>query len=131
MTCNVITRPKMTGLFMGWRVFYNRRGAGESVNCKFVHTVPELEDLEDSISNSRSQLLLQIRKELTIMLRKTLTLGIGFILAVTLLSVSMVLCFTYDAEADEEWHCSLDEDPNYTCIFSATSQIQMSGLRIR
>ena len=45
------------------------------------------------------------------MLRKGLTLGIGFILAVTLLSVSMVLCFTYDAEADGEWDCFLKANP--------------------
>ena len=51
------------------------------------------------------------------MLRKALTLGIGFILAVSLLSVSMIICFTYDAEAHEEWDCTLDDDPNFSCTF--------------
>ncbi len=60
---------------------------------------PELEDLEGSIPNSRSDLLLQIRKELPIMLRKALTLGMVFIFALSLLAVSMITCFTYDAEA--------------------------------
>ena len=70
--------------------------------------VPKLEDLEGSISNSRSQLLLQIQKELTIMLRKTLPLGMVFILALSLLLVSMITCFTLDAAAHIpfpfEWH---------------------------
>ena len=69
--------------------------------------VPKLEDLEGPISSSRSQLLLQIRKELPIMLRKTLTLGL-FILALSLLLVSMITCFTLDAAAHVvfpfEWH---------------------------
>ena len=34
------------------------------------------------------------------MLRKALTLGMVFILALSLLVVSMITCFTYDAEAD-------------------------------
>ena len=33
------------------------------------------------------------------MLRKVLTLGMVFILALSLLAVSMITCFTYDAEA--------------------------------
>ena len=33
------------------------------------------------------------------MLRKALTLGMVFILALSLLAVSMITCFTYDAEA--------------------------------
>ena len=65
-------------------------------------SVPKLEDLEGSISNSRSGLLLQIRKELTTMLRKALILGMVFILALSLLVVSMITCFTYDAEAHPE-----------------------------
>ena len=48
---------------------------------------------------SESELLLQIRKEVSIMLRKALTLGMVFILALSLLAASMVTCFTYDAEA--------------------------------
>ena len=39
------------------------------------------------------------------MLRKTLTLGMVFILALSLLAVSMITCFTYDAEADGQWWC--------------------------
>ena len=39
------------------------------------------------------------------MLRKALTLGIVFILALSLLAVSMITCFTYDAEAEREWDC--------------------------
>ena len=35
------------------------------------------------------------------MLRKALTLGMVFILALSLLAVSMITCFTYDAEAGE------------------------------
>ena len=35
------------------------------------------------------------------MLRKALTLGIVFIFALSLLAVSMITCFTYDAEADD------------------------------
>ena len=38
------------------------------------------------------------------MLRKALTLGMVFILALSLLAVSMITCFTYDAEADP-LHC--------------------------
>ena len=34
------------------------------------------------------------------MLRKALTLGMVFILALSLLAVSMITCFTYEAEAD-------------------------------
>ncbi|MYE89831.1 hypothetical protein F4X33_12630 [Candidatus Poribacteria bacterium] len=37
------------------------------------------------------------------MLRKALTFGMVFILALSLLSVSMVTCFTYDADADDQW----------------------------
>ena len=39
------------------------------------------------------------------MLRKALTLGMVFILALSLLAVSMITCFTYDAEADDQWDC--------------------------
>ena len=35
------------------------------------------------------------------MLRKVLTLGMVFILALSLLAVSMITCFTYDAEAHD------------------------------
>ena len=35
------------------------------------------------------------------MLRKALILGMVFIFALSLLAVSMITCFTYDAEADE------------------------------
>ena len=40
------------------------------------------------------------------MLRKTLSLGMAFIFAVSLLLVSMVTCFTYDAEAHNLWKCT-------------------------
>ena len=39
------------------------------------------------------------------MLRKALTLGMVFILALSLLLVSMITCFTYDAEAHGPFHC--------------------------
>ena len=39
------------------------------------------------------------------MLRKALILGMVFILALSLLAVSMITCFTYDAEADVQEHC--------------------------
>ena len=39
------------------------------------------------------------------MLRKALTLGMVFILALSLLVVSMITCFTYDAEADGRFWC--------------------------
>ena len=40
------------------------------------------------------------------MLRKALTLGMVFILALSLLLVSMVTCFTYDAEAHDLCICT-------------------------
>ena len=46
------------------------------------------------------------------MLRKALTLGMVFILALSLLAVSMITCFTYDAEAGplkfghQHWNCT-------------------------
>ena len=39
------------------------------------------------------------------MLRKALTLGMVFILALSLLAVSMITCFTYDAEAHGGYNC--------------------------
>ena len=53
------------------------------------------------------------------MLRKALTLGMVFILALSLLAVSMITCFTYDAEAHGGHICThpvhgthhLGEDP--------------------
>ena len=39
------------------------------------------------------------------MLRKALTLGIVFIFALSLLLVSMVTCFTYNAEAHMGYFC--------------------------
>ena len=48
------------------------------------------------------------------MLRKALILGMVFILALSLLAVSMITCFTYEAEAHgnnhAHWHCWHDED---------------------
>ena len=55
------------------------------------------------------------------MLRKALILGMVFILALSLLAVSMITCFTYDAEADgghqgNHWSCPdigiVHHDPN-------------------
>ena len=45
------------------------------------------------------------------MLRKALILGMVFIFALSLLAVSMITCFTYDAEAHAggHWYC---EDPD-------------------
>lgn len=40
------------------------------------------------------------------MLGKTLTLGMVFILALSLLLVSMVTCFTYDAQAHDRLICT-------------------------
>ena len=48
------------------------------------------------------------------MLRKALTLGMVFIFALSLLLVSMITCFTYDAEAHPLFKCVIDED--ITCI---------------
>ena len=39
------------------------------------------------------------------MLRKALTLGMVFILALSLLAVSMITCFAYDAEAHDLFYC--------------------------
>ena len=61
------------------------------------------------------------------MLRKALTLGMVFIFALSLLLVSMITCFTYDAEAHDRWYCynatgcwyilddPLDEE-GWTCV---------------
>ena len=67
------------------------------------------------------------------MLRKTLTLGMVFIFALSLLAVSMITCLTYDAKAHAGGHghfdCWHDEDrqhfagvfhadqPNLHCTF--------------
>ena len=39
------------------------------------------------------------------MLRKVLTLGMVFILALSLLAASMITCFTYNAEAHGGYDC--------------------------
>ena len=54
------------------------------------------------------------------MLRKALTLGMVFILALSLLAVSMVTCFTYDAEAhpNGHWDC-VNPCTGATGIFNA------------
>ena len=57
------------------------------------------------------------------MLRKTLTLGMVFILAISLLSASMITCFTYEAEAHPPrcWvsiTCELDANGDLiNCVF--------------
>ena len=45
------------------------------------------------------------------MLRKALTLGMVFILALSLLAVSMITCFTYDAEAHGGYWCCNPDPP--------------------
>ena len=44
------------------------------------------------------------------MLRKALTLGMVFILVLSLLLVSMVTCFTYEAQAHDRLICTCGED---------------------
>ena len=47
------------------------------------------------------------------MLRKVLPLGMVFILALSLLAVSMITCFTYEAEAHRDFHYRcVDDDGN-------------------
>ena len=46
------------------------------------------------------------------MLRKALTLGMVFIFALSLLAVSMITCFTYDAEAHNWTH----PGDHYDCV---------------
>ncbi len=50
------------------------------------------------------------------MLRKALTLGMVFILALSLLAVSMITCFTYDAQAhpNGHWYCTHPDEPAKT-----------------
>ena len=57
------------------------------------------------------------------MLRKALTFGMVVILALSLLAVSMITCFTYDAEAHNYTHtgdhydCTHPKDPPGTFHF--------------
>ncbi len=44
------------------------------------------------------------------MLRKVLTVGMVFILALSLLSVSLITCFTYDAQAHGGYKCLNTDD---------------------
>ena len=56
------------------------------------------------------------------MLRKALILGMVFIFGLSLLAVSMITCFTYDAEADAaqpdlghgHWNCKLIDEEGRT-----------------
>ena len=73
------------------------------------------------------------------MLRKALTLGMVFILALSLLAVSMITCFTYDSEADAgahgHFHCehrvtgatvtahAHPGDPPWDCIFEGAEHV--------
>ena len=73
------------------------------------------------------------------MLRKALTLGMVFILALSLLAVSMITCFTYDSEADAghhgHFHCEHHAtganatfhahpgDPPWDCIFEDAGHV--------
>ena len=57
------------------------------------------------------------------MLRKALTLGMVFILALSLLAVSMITCFTYEAEAVKEWYCWNGNG----CWFITTTEIEADG----
>lgn len=56
------------------------------------------------------------------MLRKTLTLGMVFILALSLLAVSMITCLTYDAQADDWFWCT-----NGTCEYYVDYIIEADG----
>ena len=49
------------------------------------------------------------------MLRKALTLGMVVILALSLLAVSMITCFTYEAEAHDVEDCDII---GWICIFN-------------
>ena len=54
------------------------------------------------------------------MLRKALTLGMVFILVLSLLAVSMITCFTYDADADDQWDCEII---GWICLFGVCEPI--------
>ena len=55
------------------------------------------------------------------MLRKALTLAMVFILALSLLAVSMITCFTYDAEAGGNGHA------HYTC-YDGDGNVVFAGI---
>ena len=57
------------------------------------------------------------------MLRQTLTLGMVFILGLSLLVVSMITCFTYDAEAHDQFFCRLRANPQVTTV----SEVDLTG----
>ena len=77
------------------------------------------------------------------MLRKTLTLGTVFILALGLLAVSMITCFTYESEAHAgnhgHWDCWHDaghhfwagtfhaNQANLHCIFRPPDNEHVTG----
>ena len=52
------------------------------------------------------------------MVRKTLTLGMAFILAISLLSASLIMCFTHDADAHDEvcWVGEDCDDNGWNCV---------------
>ena len=60
------------------------------------------------------------------MLRKALTVGMVFILALSMFLVSMITCFTYDAEAHDLFYCyngscwgiydEEKDEPGWTCV---------------
>ena len=59
------------------------------------------------------------------MLRKTLTLGMVFILALSLLAVSMITCFTYEAEAHDQYFCRLRADRKVTRVFQVLPDLEV------
>ena len=69
------------------------------------------------------------------MLRKALILGMVFIFALSLLAVSMITCFTYDAEADPGQDINRNPapaDPNhghYECTKKKRTQRELHAPR--
>ena len=57
------------------------------------------------------------------MLRKALILGMVFILALSLLAVSMITCFTYDAQAHALFYCWNGSG----CWFITDEEIEADG----
>ena len=63
------------------------------------------------------------------MLRKALTLGMVFILALSLLAASMITCFTYDAGAHlVDIHQVEDDDPNHGHFTCCRNGVEISDL---
>ncbi len=67
------------------------------------------------------------------MLRKAVILGMVFIFALSLLAVSMITCFTYDAEADPgqdiNGNLPADGHPHFTCTKGHRTQTMLHARR--